>query len=224
MDGYEYSDVLQHYGVKGMKWGVRRYQTADGKLTLAGRKKARQEYKADNKKAFELGKTATVYGNATARSMKRTIKLENKLDKQYAKDPSGSARRTQSLRSKWDASSKTTMELSAKYKKMRDDAEQHCKSLIKKYGKEAVSDIKYSDKKLPAGEYSPKSFRTMNEKTNNATDYAIAGALSLGTSAMLTLMGSPFTMIYTPSTTAQKAASVEQATYDKNRGKEPRRF
>lgn len=28
---------LQHYGVKGMKWGVRRYQNKDGTLTSAGK-------------------------------------------------------------------------------------------------------------------------------------------------------------------------------------------
>lgn len=36
---------LQHYGIQGMKWGVRRYQNEDGTLTSAG--KAR--YKDDEK-------------------------------------------------------------------------------------------------------------------------------------------------------------------------------
>lgn len=34
-----YSYELYHHGVKGMKWGVRRFQKKDGSLTSAGKKR-----------------------------------------------------------------------------------------------------------------------------------------------------------------------------------------
>ncbi len=35
----ETMDYLQHWGIKGMQWGKRRYQNADGSLTPAGKKR-----------------------------------------------------------------------------------------------------------------------------------------------------------------------------------------
>ena len=34
-----YSDELCHYGIRGMRWGIRRYQNPDGSLTDAGKKR-----------------------------------------------------------------------------------------------------------------------------------------------------------------------------------------
>lgn len=33
------NDYIEHHGIKGMKWGVRRYQNKDGSLTPAGKRR-----------------------------------------------------------------------------------------------------------------------------------------------------------------------------------------
>ena len=37
--GIHYDSVIEHHGIKGQKWGVRRYQNPDGTLTPEGRKR-----------------------------------------------------------------------------------------------------------------------------------------------------------------------------------------
>lgn len=52
------SDVLQHYGIRGMKWGVRRFQQKDGSLTSQGRKRYGGEDGPERKKLPAAGKAA----------------------------------------------------------------------------------------------------------------------------------------------------------------------
>lgn len=66
MEQYEY---LAHHGIKGQKWGVRRYQNPDGTLTDAGRKKyTKKASKLERKAKIQEGKAA--YYDDVRRSVK----------------------------------------------------------------------------------------------------------------------------------------------------------
>lgn len=49
-------EELKHHGIKGMKWGVRRFQNADGSLTPEGRKRYGSGDLKEAQKKVEKGK------------------------------------------------------------------------------------------------------------------------------------------------------------------------
>lgn len=77
-------DELYHFGVKGMKWGVRRYQNEDGSLTSLGKK--RDKMLSDRKIAKRRESTTSdivnaEYSRREFEDAKTRLKLENQKNK-----------------------------------------------------------------------------------------------------------------------------------------------
>lgn len=70
---YYESDELQHHGIKGQKWGVRRFRNTDGSLTPAGRKRYSDSAKE------------TIRNAQIKRAEKKIAKTDKKLVKTQAK-------------------------------------------------------------------------------------------------------------------------------------------
>lgn len=152
-------EYLIHYGIKGQKWGIRRWQNEDGSLTSDGKKRYIKEYKEDNKKAFEYGKDASIKGQAAAAAIKR----ESYRQKRYLKKP------TEKNLAKLKAAKETTNKLNDESNAAQRKAEAHFKELISKYGDQAVSKIKYD------------KHGVMNERVETGRQRALNVAVTLGT-------------------------------------------
>ena len=79
---------LAHWGIKGMRWGIRRYQNKDGSLTPEGEKrydKSSEEYEARKQKAIKSGSATEVLkfkGDLTSeemRSISERLKFEQDI-------------------------------------------------------------------------------------------------------------------------------------------------
>lgn len=174
------NDELMHYGVKGMRWGEHIFAKD---YNINTKKQFKVERRKDNNKAFEIGRSATLYGKAASMAAKKVVKLENKIDKEFSKTPMGSEK-TQKLYKKWVDETKTLARLTEKYGKIRNEGEKHCKQLVKKYGSENVNKMTYKPTYLGrVGMVNMVNERTVRGKQIAGimlTNLASAGALALG--------------------------------------------
>lgn len=124
-----YPNELYHHGIKGQKWGVRRYQRPDGTLTKAGEKRY---HKRLVEKAVIIGQQA----NTANTIMKRAKKKSDAAQKRARENPTDkNLRKATESKRVYDARVKEFKEWEKTFNSAVKDAKQNVSKIEKIYGK-----------------------------------------------------------------------------------------
>lgn len=127
MEGFK-KNSLKHYGLKGQKWGIRRFQNSDGTYTEAGKKR----YKKDQKKAATLTRKARVTSRAVRLAEKRVGQAKGMARMEISKK--------NSLR--YAASQSALDRLRVQDENVKQRIKEHTEELKRTYGEDNIKELK----------------------------------------------------------------------------------
>lgn len=145
MWAYNDSLSLEHHGIKGQRWGVRRFQNEDGSLTSAGKRRQRKKIKSEQaqieKSEYKrLLKEYDVDGKSNAAyeyGQRHGLDLDD--------GGGGSQRAGRKYMSMWD-------EIEALDDKALYNAEKLAReAVVNKFGEQTIKEIEAMDKRIASG-------------------------------------------------------------------------
>ncbi len=195
------SDYIMHYGVKGMRWG----QHLFGKdYTIGGKSFPKGRVRADNKKAFEYGRKATITGRAKIIADRKKEKAKNRMLNNPYSDR---------LKNKYKEASSVANNLNKEYVADHNRAKEHIKKLRHRYGRENVSNLVY---KKFGNRY------VVNEPIHSTSELATHAALNALSAGLMATGAVPISVYSVPSTKgangrAKYSAELHRTRYENRR-------
>lgn len=155
------NNYLAHHGIKGMKWGIRRFRNYDGTLTNAGKKRKKSSfvgiknrYKSGVKyerERMELRNKEHLRLAKSSKKFKDLNKSNSYLLKRYGLDADdGGGGYDYIPERKREAASRRYLDNSLKMEEMNSEFEKKSreyadKAIVEKYGDVALNDIRFKD-------------------------------------------------------------------------------
>ena len=175
---------LMHYGVPGMKWGVRKseYRSMNRSQRKATKTEYKKQYKADKRQAYDMKEKAKTL-SAWDKAYDSTLKNQNKLQKRYADKEVKKHGQTTDKSKDWARANaelaKATKLVQKNSQKQISDTKQFIAEMKQKYGNKSVKDLKthtkngreYTKKYMGSTRFVVEPYMRKDKNGNKHIDY-----------------------------------------------------